>query len=169
MSGQTGQEELPTVYIETSVISYLTSRPSRDLLVAAEQQVTRDWWERALPRFRPFISPLVVWEVGRGDPAAAGQRQAVIVAFEVLGVPNEAVVLAEAYMDALRIPPKARFDAYHLAIASWHGMDFLVSWNCKHIANGRVRRILEELNNGRGVRTPEICTPLELMENESDV
>lgn len=140
-----GQEALPTVYLETTIVSYLTARPSRDLVVAAQQEVTRTWWERALPRFRPFISPVVLEEASAGDPEAARRR-----------------------LEAISLPGRARADSLHLALAAWHGVDFLVSWNCTHIASGRVRRILESVNRELRIRMPEICTPYELMEDEDD-
>jgi hypothetical protein len=126
-------------------VSHLTGRPSRDLVVAAQQEVTRTWWERALPRFRPFISPVVLEEASAGDPEADRRR-----------------------LEAISLPGRARADSLHLALAAWHGVDFLVSWNCTHIASGRVRRILESVNRELRIRMPEICTPYELMEDEDD-
>ena len=154
----------PTVYIETSVISYRTARPSRDLLVAAHQQVTHEWWEHALPQCDPFISPVVLEEIAHGDPDAAQRRQQSIAAFPVLEVVPEVHTLAAAYFAAIPLPDKSQADAYHLALAAWHGVDYLVSWNCTHIVSGRVRMIVEEVNAEFGIRTPIICTPEELME-----
>ena len=115
-----------TVYIETSVISYLTAKPSRDLIVAAHQQITNEWWGNALPNYEAFISPIVLEEISRGDADALQSRLEKVSTFPVLEVLPEARNLADAYFSALEIPEKARADAYHLAIASWHGMDFLV-------------------------------------------
>jgi predicted nucleic acid-binding protein len=154
----------PTVYIETSVISYRAARPSRDLLVAAHQQVTHEWWEQVLPQCDPFISPVVVEEIAHGDPDAAQRRQQSIAAFPVLEVVPEVHALAAAYFAAIPLPHKAQADAYHLALAAWHGLDYLVSWNCTHIVSGRVRMVIEEVNAEFGIRTPIICTPEELME-----
>ncbi len=154
----------PTVYIETTVVSYLVARPSRDLIVAAHQQITRDWWDASLPQFRAFVSVAVLDEVSRGDEQAATERQQVISGLPVLDVVREVQELAGVYFGAIDIPEKARADSYHLALAAWHGMDFLVSWNCTHIVSGRVRKALEEVNIRRGIRTPIICTPEELME-----
>jgi predicted nucleic acid-binding protein len=120
-----------TVYIETSVISYLTAKPSRDLIVAAHQQITNDWWENALPNYDAFISPIVLEEVSRGDADAVQSRLEKVANFPVLEVLPEVRNLADAYFSALDIPEKARADAYHLAIVSWHGIDFVVSWNCE--------------------------------------
>jgi predicted nucleic acid-binding protein len=154
----------PTAYIETSVISYRTARPSRDLIVAAHQQMTHDWWERVLPQCDAFISPVVLEEIVHGDSDAARRRQQIVTAFPAVEVVPEVHPLAAAYFAAIPLPDKAQADAYHLALASWHGLDYLVSWNCTHIVSGRVRMIIEEVNAEFGIRTPIICTPEELME-----
>ncbi len=154
----------PTVYIETSVISYLTAQVSRDLVVAAHQQVTAEWWEQALPRLEPFISPVVLEEIARGDPDAAKRRMKTVGAFGILDVSPEVRDLAEHYFAVIDLPEKARADAYHLALAVWHGMDYLVTWNCTHIASGKVKLVVERTNAGRNIGSPIICTPEELME-----
>ena len=154
----------PTVYIETTVISYRMARPSRDLIIAAHQQITHDWWEMALPQFNAFISPIVLDEISRGDADAAKLRLDSVASFQLLEVLPEVRSLADSYFSAIEIPEKARADSYHLAVAAWHGMDFLVSWNCTHIVSGRVKRIIEEINSANGIRTPIVYTPEELME-----
>jgi predicted nucleic acid-binding protein len=154
----------PSVYIETTVISYVTARPSRDLIVAAHQQVTLEWWENVLPCCNPFISPVVVEEVARGNKEAPGLRRRKISGFPVLEITNEVRELAELYFAQTQIPEKARGDAYHLALATYHGMDFLVSWNFTHILAAPVRVMIQDINTSRGIRTPIICTPEELME-----
>jgi len=154
----------PTVYIETSVISYLTAKPSRDLVIAAHQQITLEWWETAMPNYEVFISPIVLDEASKGDLKAAGLRLEKISTLPLLEVVREVHDLAESYFTRIEIPEKARADAYHIALAAWHGIDYLVSWNCTHIANGRIRMVVEEINSERGIRTPVICTPEELME-----
>ncbi len=154
----------PTLYVETTVISYRIARPSRDLIIAAHQQITHDWWEKALPQLEAFISPIVIEEISRGDAQAAKLRLDSVTSFPLLEVLSETRDLADAYFAAIEIPEKARADSYHLALAAYHGIDFLVSWNCTHIVSGRVKRIIEEINAANGIRTPIICTPLELME-----
>jgi predicted nucleic acid-binding protein len=154
----------PTVYIETSVVSYLTARPSRDLIVAGHQQVTADWWAEVLPSVAAFVSELVLEEAAKGDENAAAQRLARIEVFPVLEAVGEVDGLAREYASALQLPDKALADAYHMALATWHGMDYVVSWNCTHIASGRVQKVLLGVNNGMGFQTPILCTPEELME-----
>jgi len=157
-----------TVYIETTVLSYFTSRPSRDLLIAAHQQVTTEWWENWLPLFDPFISPLVIEEISRGDEAAARSRLEKIARFPVLEITDGVRRLADTYFEAIQIPEKARGDAYHLALAAYHGMDFLVTWNFGHILNPRVRTVVQAINTVEGISTPIVCTPEELMEVEDE-
>jgi predicted nucleic acid-binding protein len=154
----------PSVYVETTVVSYLTARPSRDPLIANHQAITRKWWSAVLPSLDPFISQFVLTEILRGDAVASRERIAKVADFSVLQLSPEIRRLAQDYFVATGIPSKAEADAYHLAMASWHGMDYLVSWNLKHIVSARVRKIIEQLNERLGIRTPIICTPEELME-----
>lgn len=154
----------PSVYIETTVVSYLTARRSRDLVVAAHQQVTLEWWESALPLLDPFVSVTVIEEASRGEPEAARLRLEKISNFPVLEVTREVRDLADLYFAQTHIPEKARADAYHLALATFHGMDFLVSWNFTHILGAMVRTVIQDVNESHGIHTPFICTPEELME-----
>ncbi|MCP4709342.1 MAG: type II toxin-antitoxin system VapC family toxin [Planctomycetes bacterium] len=153
-----------TVYLETSVISYLTARPSRDLVIAAHQQITRDWWDNILPQYMPCISIVVLEEASQGDPNAARLRMEKLAEFPVLDLMPDVQKPAEMYFTAIGIPEKARADAYHLAFAAWHGVDYLLSWNCTHIVAERVRRIVEGVNTKFGIQTPVIYTPKKLME-----
>ncbi len=155
---------MQTVYVETTVISYYAARRTRDLIAAAHQEITFEWWERALPLFEPYVSQIVFDEISRGDTEAVQSRLAAVRTFGVLEMTLEVAALADAYFTALEIPDKARNDSYHLALAVYHGMDYLVSWNCTHITAGRVRTIVEAINDERGFGTPTICTPEELME-----
>jgi len=155
---------MKTVYIESTVISYYVARRTRDLITAAHQEITSEWWEKALPSFEPYVSQIVFDEISRGDAKAAQRRLGVIREFGVLEMTPHVATLADAYFDALNIPDKARGDSYHLALAVYHGMDYLVSWNCTHITAGRVRAVVEALSDEKGYQTPIICTPEELME-----
>lgn len=154
----------PSVYIETSVVSYFTAQVSRDLIVAAHQQLTAQWWREALPKFAGFISSVVLEEIGKGDSEAARRRQEAVRGCEILEIVPEVRDLANQYFMALALPEKARADAYHLALAVWHGMDYLATWNCTHIAGGRVKLTVQGVNDRRGIASPIICTPEELME-----
>jgi hypothetical protein len=154
----------PTVYIETTIISYLTARPSRDLIVAGHQQLTHEWWDKVRPRVQCFISPYVIDEARQGDPQAAQKRLKAIEELPILAVNESTRELALTYLAATKFPEKARVDAFHLAFPVWYEIDYLLTWNCKHIANGNVRRIVEGINSQLNIRTPVICTPEELME-----
>ena len=158
-------EPKPTVYIETSIISYLTARLSRDIIIAGHQQITRDWWEEALPNYNAVISRIVLEEISRGDAQAAQRRLAQVSDFPLLQVTSEVSTLADIYFEALQIPERARADSYHLALASWHGIDFLLSWNCTHIVNASFKRLINRIDAQQGINTPIICTPEELMES----
>jgi hypothetical protein len=153
-----------SVYIETTIISYLTAKPSGDLIVAAHQQITSEWCSSVRPGVECFVSPFVIDEASRGDDEYARMRLEAIADFSVLQVNEEVVALAREYFAALNIPEKAKIDAFHLAVAAWHRMDYVLSWNCKHIASGRVQKMLQNTNVRLGVYTPILCTPEELME-----
>ena len=158
-----------TVYLETSVVSYYTARASRDVIVLAHQQITQDWWKTAVDRFEIFISEIVVEEAGAGDADAAEKRLEAIKNFAHLELTAETERLAEQYVRELEIPHKAIRDSVHLALASIHQVDYLVTWNCTHIANGRVMKRVREINAANGIPSPIICTPEELLESETDV
>lgn len=151
------------VYLETSVVSYWTSRPSRDLIIAGHQQITRDWWNRRRSAFELFVSRIVVDEASEGDPQAAGERLVVLRNVPVLQLNRAAVVLAREFLDAGALPAKAGEDALHVAVATVHGMDFLLTWNCRHIANAEMTRAVNAICTERGYEMPVICTPEELM------
>jgi hypothetical protein len=151
----------PRVYIETTVLSYLTALPSRDLVRAAHQQITMEWWSRR-EQFELFVSEAVLAEIRKGDPAAAARRIAAAEGLQVLSATTQAQALAAALLQDAAIPRKAAVDAAHVAIAAVHGLDFLMTWNCTHIANALMRPKIEQVCRGAGVVPPVICTPEEL-------
>ena len=132
--------------------------------MVAHQQITNEWWTDVRTQVECFVSPFVIDEASRRDPTYAEKRLDEIAGFPVLEVNERIEELAQEYFAALQIPDKARVDAFHLAIAAWHKMDYVLSWNCKHIASGRVQKTLQEVNARSGVHTPVVCTPEELME-----
>jgi predicted nucleic acid-binding protein len=154
------------VYVETSVFSYLAARPSRDLLVAGHQQVTREWWDLR-HRFELFASDAVIEEAARGDEQAATLRLSLIEGVSILDPLPTAQELAKGFLSSLALPRKAAIDAVHIALAAVHGVDFLLTWNCTHIANAALRPRIEALCWEAGHRPPIICTPLELLEEIS--
>ena len=154
----------PTVYIETSVVSYLTAWPSRDMVVAAYQQITRDWWRDARDRFELVASDLVLAEAGAGDPEAAKHRLAALDALTLLAATEDAAELAQRLIDLEAVPQTAADDAAHIAIAVAHGVDYLVTWNFRHIANAAMRSRIDRICRQAGYNPTTICTPNELVE-----
>ncbi|HPI21118.1 MAG TPA: type II toxin-antitoxin system VapC family toxin [Candidatus Kapabacteria bacterium] len=156
--------EKQTVYLETSVISYLTAKPSRDLVVAGQQQITQDWWQNAKPKFNCFISQFVIEEIKKGDNEAALKRLSVVSDIPSLEYDEKIDNLALKYIELLNIPMKSKADAFHLASTVWFEIDYLLSWNCKHIANAVVSYKLNKFNKDNFLHVPILCTPLELLE-----
>lgn len=158
----------PTVYVETSVISYLTARPSRDILAAAWQKATRRWWLTHRDRFDLFTSQLVLEEAGEGHPEAAERRLKALSGISLLTMPRLVADLADELLRQGALPLVATDDALHVAAASYHGLDYLVTWNCRHINNGETKALMRRVCAVKGFNCPEICTPLELMGDEHD-
>ena len=151
------------VYLETTIASYLTARPSRDLIIGAHQELTIEWWAQHRQRFEVFISDLVLQEAARGDQIAAAKRLAELSGIAVLETTEEARELARQFVDRGLIPQKAVEDAFHVAIATAQGMDFLLTWNCRHIANAEIIERLQSLCEDLGYEMPTLCTPEQLM------
>ncbi len=154
----------PKVYLETTFISYLTSRPSRDLRIAAHQQATQDWWYNRRHSFDLYASQLVVQESERGNKEAADARLEKISETTLLGATHDALILAKMMIEQKLIPATVPEDAAHIAIATTNGMDYLLTWNLKHIANALLRSKVEALCRAQGYNPSVICTPEELME-----
>lgn len=154
-----------TVYLETSIIGYLASRPSRDLLTAANQQLTHDWWIDHRGSFELRISQFVLNECNAGDPTAAQERSQFLDGLPLLAHSEEIQLLADELVRQVPLPNQAEVDALHIATAAVHGVDYLLTWNCKHIANASFRGRIEAICHAVGYDSPTICTPQELMEN----
>ncbi|MBN2490384.1 MAG: type II toxin-antitoxin system VapC family toxin [Planctomycetes bacterium] len=155
----------PAVYLETTVIGYATSRPSRDLVVAARQQITHEWFALRASTYELFISQLVATEASAGDENAARERAAFLEGIARLRVTNAAGELAARLVESGVIPRTAAEDALHIAVATVHGVDYLLSWNCRHIANATMRQAIECACREAGYEPPVICTPEELMDD----
>ena len=154
------------VYVETTVISYSTAEPSGDLIQAAHQKATRLWWA-GRHRFELFASRAVVDEAARGNPIAAARRLEALQGIPNLEFSRDVTALVRRLMQSGALPRKARMDAAHVAVATVNGMDFLVTWNLRHLANAALRGKIEEACRAAGTAPPIICTPDELMEAES--
>jgi predicted nucleic acid-binding protein len=153
----------PKVYLETTIPSLLTAWPSRDLIIAADQQLTKEWWRTRRRDFELFVSQVVLDEAAEGDKAAAAGRLAEIGGLPILEVNGEVEEVARALLNSGLIPVKASNDALHLAVAAVHKMHFLLTWNCRHLANAAIGGQLASTCRQAGFEMPVICTPKELM------
>jgi hypothetical protein len=152
-----------TVYIETSILGYLTARPSRDIVVAANIEVTREWWNTRRGDFQLYSSQAVVKETSQGDVVIASQRLEILANLSLLDLNQAVLDLAEQFLERSNLPAKADIDAVHIAAATVHGMDYLLTWNCKHIANAQIQGKLAEISLDFGYELPILCTPYELL------
>ncbi len=154
------------VYLETTIPSYLTAWPSRDLVIAAHQQVTHQWWLSRGEDFDFFISQLVLDEASSGDPDAAKRRLEILENIPLLDINEETGHFARLLLEFVQLPPKAAADALHISTAVINGMDYLLTWNCSHIANATLRSRVEDACRINGYNPVVICTPEELLEVE---
>lgn len=152
-----------SVYVETTVLSYLTARPSGDLVTAAHQRVTAEWWRTAGSRHRLVASAVVTQEARAGDAAMAALRLALLSDITLVEVTSEARDLAAALLKAGLLPSDAGADALHVAVAAVNRIDYLATWNLRHLAGAVVRRRIEHALRGRGLDPPTLCTPEELL------
>ena len=155
------------IYIETSVVSYLTARQSNDAIRSDCQQITRSWWNNGRAATMSYISPYVIEEASAGDSQAASERIEALRQIPVLPITPGIPDLAEFLLLCGGLPAKARLDALHIACAAYHQIDVLLTWNCTHIANPAQLPIMRGLCSARGYRLPELVTPFELMETQS--
>ncbi len=154
----------PTVYIETSIISYLTARLSNNLRVAACQNITTEWWKKQRENFELYISEFVIVEATRGDKNAAKRRLAALKELTQLKVTEGARVLAHKFITEGALPAKAKIDAFHIAVAVTNGIEYFLTWNCTHIANATMYPKINKTCRLYGLEPTIICTPSELTE-----
>jgi predicted nucleic acid-binding protein len=152
-----------SVYVETTIVRCLAARPSHDIIVRAHQELTRRWW-RQRGAFELFASPLVVEEVRRGHSAAPSRRRRLLLGLPLLEITDDSRAVARRLLEAGPLPEQAEVDALHIGVAAVHGMEYLVTWNCRHIANARMRPQTEEVIRGSGYEAPVLCTPEEPLE-----
>ena len=159
---------MDTVYIETTVVGNIAGRMHPDLTIAARQIVTRKWWATASDRYHLFVSQLTLDECGGGDPDAAKERLDVITDIRLIEPSDEAKDLAELLVDRLAIPASEPRDALHIAIAAINRVQFIATWNFKHILNPHLQRRIADACREGGFEAPVICTPQQLLETEND-
>jgi hypothetical protein len=155
------------VYIETTVVSYLTARPNRDVVIAAHQQITHEWWGTRRADYELCVSQLVFQEASGGDPQAAQERLEAMQAMTLVETSPSALALAKDLVQAGALPEKAGDDALHIAVAATQGIPYLLTWNCRHMANATMRPVIESVCARNGFKAPIICTPEELLETKS--
>jgi hypothetical protein len=154
---------MPTLYIETTISSYLVAKPSRDIIILAHQQLTKEWWDDHRHLYETFISQVVLDEIKRGDSEMVNKRIEILQGIPMLETDDEVESLAERYFASLQFPAKALRDAFHLAYVVVYEIDFLVTWNCTHLVNANVLFRFSRLNREWGYESPIICTPEELI------
>jgi predicted nucleic acid-binding protein len=152
-----------TVYVETSIIGYLTARTSKNLILTANVETTRRWWDNRRTQFDLYISQTVLDEVARGDAEIANSRLEMLSGFPLLEINEVVQDLAVQFLTRSNLPPKAADDALHIAASTVYGLDYLLTWNCKHIANAQIQKKLAQISLEAGYELPTICTPYELM------
>ncbi len=157
-----------TVYIETSIVSYLTARPSSNLLAAAWQKATIDWWDTQRERFNLYVSATVIEEAKKGDSQAAAHRVEVVENVALLPITEAVAVFAKLLINEKALTEKALDDALHIAVSAVHKIDYLLTWNCRHIDNAETKPIIRRICEINGYSCPEICTPQELMGVSTD-
>jgi hypothetical protein len=153
---------LPRVYVETTFVSYLTGRASRDVVIAGHQQSTQEWWNDCRADYQLCASELVFQEAGEGDPQAAQERLDVLRDVLLLETRQEAQALAKALVQAGALPAKAFPDALHIAVAAHQVVPYLLTWNLRHMANATMRPLIEKVCANMSYKAPIICTPEEL-------
>ena len=162
-------KEKETVYVETTVVSYLTAWLSRDLIRAAHQQITQEWWQHRRKDFEIYVSEFVINEASAGDAEAAEKRLEALENILLLDVSADVENLAKKLIADKALPAKAVTDALHIAVAAVHGINYLLTWNCKHIANAEMQKAIEKVCEDRGCKCPIICTPEELLGGKYDL
>jgi predicted nucleic acid-binding protein len=158
------REMAKSVYIETSVVSYYTARPSRDVVVAARQEATRNLWPKLVDEYESFVSVLVREEATKGEVEQSALRLQAIHLFPMLDVDEAAQTLASKIIEGHGIPQEYPEDALHLALAAINGLDVLVTWNFAHLNNPFTRMMIRQIVENAGYQCPEICSPDELSE-----
>jgi hypothetical protein len=159
---------MPTLYVETSIVSYLRSRPSAQVVAAARQLLTRKWWETERPNYELVTSQYVLDEAADGDAEVASVRLAALAGVPLLPVENAILSIADEILRKAILPRSASVDALHIAMVAHHQVDYLLTWNCSHIANAKILPMVFDVLDGRGLPRPIICTPEELLTDDTD-
>jgi len=157
---------MKTVYIETSIVSYLRSRPSANVVTVARQVLTRRWWDHERGNYQLVTSQYVLDEAGRGDDQLAVERLLELSGIPLLDLPGEIPELADHLLGSSVLPANARLDALHISASAFHSLDYLLTWNCTHIANARLLPRIRTVLQSLGYTLPTVCTPEEMLDDE---
>ncbi len=160
---------MKTVYVETSIVSYLRSRPSAQVVTVARQVLTRQWWDYERGNYQLITSQYVLDEAGRGNQDLAADRLAHLHGIPLLDLPADIPELANQLLSSAVLPPNARLDALHICASAFHGLDYLLTWNCSHIANARLLPRVREVLKDLGYLLPTVCTPEEMLDDEEEI
>lgn len=159
---------MDTVYVETSVVSYLRQEPRTQIVMAARQLLTRQWWDEDRGNYRLVVSQLVIDEVSAGDPALAAERLRALDGIPLLPLDPGIAEIAGEIMSRSILPEKARTDALHIATVAYHRIQYLLTWNCRHIANARILPRIHAVLSDLSLPIPVICTPEEMVGDDSE-
>lgn len=159
---------MPTLYIETSIVSYLRQRPSSQVVMAARQLLTHQWWNNERNNYELVTSQYVIDEASSGDPDLAAERLESLEEIPLLPLDPQIADIADEIMGRAILPPKASVDALHIAMVAHHGIQYLLTWNCKHIANAKILPRIYDVLKDLGCSIPIICTPEEMVEDDSE-
>jgi hypothetical protein len=154
---------MPSIYIETSIVSFLTARSSTNVLSSSRQWLTQKWWDESRLEYDLVTSQFVLDEASQGDQAQVAQRLAILHDLPLLEITPEVFQVADALLMSNILPSKARLDALHISIAAFHEVEYLLTWNCKHIANASILPLLYRKLVAFGLSPPLVCTVEEMM------
>lgn len=159
---------MPTLYIETSIVSYLRQGTSQNVIVVARQLLTRKWWDEERINYELVTSLYVLDEAAEGDPVLAGERLQSLDGIPLLSLDPRIGVIANEILSRAILPPQAAIDALHIAMTAHHGIQYLLTWNCKHIANAKILPRIHKVLADLGCPIPIICTPEEMVNDDSE-
>ena len=150
-------------------VSYLRQKPANQIVAAARQLLTRKWWESEKSKYELVTSQFVIDEASSGDPTLAAERLALLSGINLLSLDDEIAVIASEMMSQAVLPPQAEVAAPHIAITSFHKVEYLLTWNCTHLANARILPQIKAVLESLGHYLPIICTPEELIGDDSKI
>lgn len=159
---------MDTLYVESSIVSYLRQRPSSNVVRAARQVLTHRWWNSERSNYELVVSQYVIDEISAGDPTLAADRLRALDGIPLLPPALEIQEIAAAIVSRAILPPKAEVDALHIAAVAHHRIQYLLTWNCTHIANAKILPRIHKVLNERGIPIPIICTPEELLGDDTE-